>query len=475
MIKRYSLEEKIGKGNFGEVYSGLLKVAIKRIPKTIIEQQNIYEELEREKEILSKCQSNNIIKLFDFIETENYYDLILEKCDTDLNSILEKKHRGFTMIEIRNIMNQLNNGFKIMQLHNIIHRDIKLENIFVKYNNQSKNDFIVKLGDFGLSREFPNEKIDDSFCGSPETMAPEIYDEKPYNNKVDLYSIGMIMYQMYYNHFPNFNDDGIPIKLPSDVNFKDILIQLLKKNPDERISWNNYFNHDFFLDMKHVNILVIGKKKTGKSTLINNILKENIINSNIPFSNCNISEVKKERFRFFEMKGFNNKRYKFDDLIKDVDNLINNQISKKDPDKYIHCIWYCFNHDTFNEEEFKYINDLKENYKGEKIPVCFISTFTKDKKEVAKIFNKLNEDDNNENYVKCRLLAEPINIYDDEGNIIDIIKSYGTDYLIKRTISKLKDITQKKKINYLPFTSDRNKHRTSFTCILDQIQTLYTK
>ena len=61
MIKRYSLEDKIGKGNFGEVYSGLLKVAIKRIPKTIIEQQNIYEELEREKEILSKCQSNNKI------------------------------------------------------------------------------------------------------------------------------------------------------------------------------------------------------------------------------------------------------------------------------------------------------------------------------------------------------------------------------------------------------------------------------
>ena len=42
------------------------------------------------------------------------------------------------------------------------------------------------------------------------------------------------------------------------------------------------------------------------------------------------------------MKGFNNRRYKFEDLIKDVDSLINNQISKKDPDKYIHCIWYCW-------------------------------------------------------------------------------------------------------------------------------------
>ena len=88
MLERYTLGSKIGGGNFGEVYSGTLKVAIKRIPKSIIEKENIYQELEREREILSKCQSNNIIKLFDFIETENYYNLILEKCYTDLNSII---------------------------------------------------------------------------------------------------------------------------------------------------------------------------------------------------------------------------------------------------------------------------------------------------------------------------------------------------------------------------------------------------
>ena len=50
-------------------------------------------------------------------------------------------------------MNQLNNAFKILYSHNIIHRDIKLENILVNYNKNSKKDFIVKLGDFGLSRE----------------------------------------------------------------------------------------------------------------------------------------------------------------------------------------------------------------------------------------------------------------------------------------------------------------------------------
>ena len=233
MLERYTLGSKIGGGNFGEVYSGTLKVAIKRIPKSIIEDQKLNKELEREKNILSKCKSTNIIKLYDFIETEDYYDLILEKCDTDLNSILEKRKRGFSIIEIRNIMNQLNNAFRVMQSYNIIHRDIKLENILVKYNNDSKKDYVVKLGDFGLSREIINKEIDDSFCGSPETMAPEIIEELPYNNKVDLWSIGMIMYQMYYNHFPNFNKNNIPDKLPVDNNFRDLLIKCLKKNPDE--------------------------------------------------------------------------------------------------------------------------------------------------------------------------------------------------------------------------------------------------
>ncbi len=475
MLERYTLGSKIGGGNFGEVYSGTLKVAIKRIPKSIIEKENIYQELEREREILSKCQSNNIIKLFDFIETENYYDLILEKCDSDLNSIIEKKHRGFSIIEIRNIMNQLNNAFRVMQSYNIIHRDIKLENILVKYNNDSKKDYVVKLGDFGLSREIINKEIDDSFCGSPETMAPEIIEELPYNNKVDLWSIGMIMYQMYYNHFPNFNENYIPEKLPSDYNFKDILIKLLKKNPDERISWNDYFNHDFFLDMKHINILVIGKKKCGKSTLIKNILGDNIITSNNSFNDFIISEAKKEKFRFYEMKGFKEKRYKFEYLIKDINSLIINQLSKKDPDKYIHCIWYCFNHIKFEEEEFKYINELKENFKKENIPICFISTITKNKKEVAKIFNKLNEDEDHENYIKCRILSEPLYIYDNHGILIEKINPYGIDYLIKRTIQKLKEITEEKKINYLPLTSERNKHRPSFTCLLEQIQTLWIK
>ena len=267
MEGRYSTDKKIGGGSFGEVFLGKLNVAIKRIQKKLIQEENLYEELEREKNLLIKLQSQNVVKLIDFVETKDYYDIILEQCDTDLKTILNKKKEGYTIPEIRNIMNQLNNAFKVMTANNIIHRDIKLENILVKYLDSNKDKMLIKLGDFGLSRQFFGMSyIDSSFCGTPETMAPEIKLELPYNNKVDLYSIGMVMYELYYKKFPKFNKFHIPNELPEDENFKDILEKLLRESPNERLSWKEYFIHPFFLDMKHINVIVMGKKNIGKST-----------------------------------------------------------------------------------------------------------------------------------------------------------------------------------------------------------------
>ena len=56
--------------------------------------------------------------------------------------------------------------------------------------------------------------------------------------------------------------------------------------------------------------------------------------------------------------------------------IINSKELTNDPDKYIHCIWYCFNHKNFNLDEVKYINELKSTFEREKIPICFISTIT---------------------------------------------------------------------------------------------------
>ena len=484
MKENYSLIEKIGEGNYGEVYSGTLQIAIKRIPKKIIKKQNLYQELEREREILSKCNSQNIIKLYDFIENDNYYDFLLEKCDTDLSELLNNKKQNFTLSEIRNIMNQLNNAFKELEKNNIIHRDIKLENILVKYINKSQKDFIVKLGDFGLSREI-NIDINDSFAGSIETMAPEILSEKPYNNKVDLWSIGIIMYQMYYNILPEFDNNNLIVKLPDDHNFRNLLEMLLKKNPDERINWDDYFNHPFFNDVKFINILVIGKENVGKSTLIKNVLKdknennENIENKEmniIDNSNYCVYENKNKKFRFYEMKGYNETIYDFEYLFKDMNTLIENQLLKKSIDKYVNCIWYCFQYEKYNEEEQKYIEQLKKYFnEGErKIPIFFISTKTKDKLLINEIFKKMINNNNNNyrkrryneeeenNYVRCRVLCEPIDIINEEGKLIKIIDPFGVQFLIRKTIEKIRDESKEKKNDWFNFKFCKNKIIPSF-------------
>ena len=485
----YSLIKKIGGGNYGEIFSGTLEIAIKRISKSLVKKQDLYQEIERERQILTQCESKNIVKLYDFIENENYYDFILEKCDSDLSQILHNRRKGFSLLEIKNIMKQLNNAFKTMQKNNIIHRDIKLENILIKYINKSKNEFNVKLCDFGLSREIKTN-INDSFAGSFETMAPEILNENPYNNKVDLWSIGIIMYQMYFNKFPTFDNNDFIVDLPDeDIYFKNLLEKLLKKNPNERINWNEYFNHPFFLDSKHINIIVLGKKNVGKSTLIKNILNDkgekknnnnysvnninfinkNIINYPIAFSNCMIYENKKDnKFRFYEMKGYNERRYTFENVLKDINNLIQNQLLKKDTDKFINFIWYCFQKEKYNEEEQKNIEELKNNFNDEKqIKIFFISTKTKDKLSINEIFKKISNFKNNnsrkklieeeEKYIKFKVLAEPMEIINEKGKLIDIINPFGIDSLIKNTIEKFNDNNKEKKSDFISLYSQRNK------------------
>ena len=472
MRGKYILEKKIGGGSFGEVYLGKLNVAIKRIPKKLVKEENLYQDIEREKNLLIKCQSENIVKLIELIETKDNYDFILEQCDTDLKKVLNNKKEGFTIPEIRKIMNQLNKAFKLMNLNNIIHRDIKLENILVSYINEDKSDYIIKLGDFGFSREIFSD-IYDSFCGTPETMAPEMVDQQHYNNKIDLWSIGIIMYELFFKKFPKFDDNyNIINDLPNDDNFKDLILKLLKRDPDERLSWKDYFNHPFFLDIKHINIAVMGKKQIGKTTLIESILNEDKINIKNK-ENYKIYESKKKRIRFFEMNGFDDNNYKFENCFDDLNTLINLKLESKELDNHIHMIYYCLQEDMFNSKESKDLNYLKEYYCNDKIPICIIHTYTLNKHAVFNFFHKIIGKNEN-NIITCKLLAKEIEIKNEEGEVEDVFVSFGIDYLLKKTLDKLKKLCEddKNNQNYLSFQKDKKKTQEGLISIIEQIKSL---
>ena len=150
-----ALEKKIGSGSFGDVFAGRLiktgeKVAVKRVKKKILAQYGDYliQAFYKELNSMRLCACENSVRLIKNLETENNFNIVMELCDSDLLCHLNKCTIPFSVDEVRETFIQLNNVFKIMHKNNIIHRDLKLGNILIKYVDQTHKKFIPKLSDY---------------------------------------------------------------------------------------------------------------------------------------------------------------------------------------------------------------------------------------------------------------------------------------------------------------------------------------
>ena len=213
----------------------------------------------RELSIMKKCYCENSVEVYGYFDTEKYFIIVMELCDNTLFKELAKTQNGFAPKKIREILLQLNNVFRIMNDNNIVHRDIKLNNILVKYLNDEKTKFKVLLSDYGVSNQLSSmAQRYKTHAGTKVIMAPEILEGKQYDNKCDLWSLGVIIYQLYTKKLPYTGvlDNEILSKINelgqsvleniNDERLKDLLSKLLVKDPKNRISWKEYFEHDFF-------------------------------------------------------------------------------------------------------------------------------------------------------------------------------------------------------------------------------------
>ena len=247
----------LGKGSFSKVYAGQLciPVAIKKISWGNMDEEKTKRYIKSEIDIMKGLSHENIVNLFDVICKENDLYLILEECKGgDLKKFLhgrplKEKYAHF-------YLKQLASGLQYLRDHDISHRDLKPQNLLLTENNKK-----LKITDFGFAKIVGSDTLAETMCGSPLYMAPEIMENTPYTIKADLWSVGIIMYEMLFAKYPiksvkgifdlihklkNTSIISIPDKPRISKDAKDLIRGLLQKNPKKRISWDNYFDHIWF-------------------------------------------------------------------------------------------------------------------------------------------------------------------------------------------------------------------------------------
>eukprot|EP01130_Rhizamoeba_saxonica_P016506 TRINITY_DN7646_c0_g1_i1.p1 TRINITY_DN7646_c0_g1~~TRINITY_DN7646_c0_g1_i1.p1 ORF type:complete len:436 (+),score=95.93 TRINITY_DN7646_c0_g1_i1:735-2042(+) len=145
----------------------------------------------------------------------------------------------------------------------IFHRDLKPENILIF----EKNPLQIKLGDFTFARELEHGQMTNTFCGSFGFMAPEILSREEYTAKSDLWSVGVIMYRLYFNRFPWASNDfhsqlfairNNQLHIPDDPNIPHLAISLIERllivDPILRLSWSEFFVHEYFARKVDMNV-----------------------------------------------------------------------------------------------------------------------------------------------------------------------------------------------------------------------------
>ncbi|KAK2186540.1 hypothetical protein NP493_197g05000 [Ridgeia piscesae] len=263
--KGYIFTERLGSGTYATVYKAYRKsaarevVAIKCVQKSKLNRTST-ENLLTEIELLKTLRHEHIVELKDFQWDANYIYLVMEYCSGgDLGHFIQARH---TLSEhtARRFLQQLAFGLRYMREMNVSHLDLKPQNILLS----SMHNPVLKIGDFGFAHYLIGETEAAILRGSPLYMAPEIITKRQYDEKADLWSVGVILYECLFGQAPFASKslgelekkikDSKPIQLPPGVQVSDscrkLLHGLLQRVPDRRMSFEEFFASPF-IDLEH--------------------------------------------------------------------------------------------------------------------------------------------------------------------------------------------------------------------------------
>lgn len=302
-VNNFVLFKELGRGAFGEVYLAMdqnldVLTAIKVINRKKLSQQQ-KNKLLIQLDVLSKLNHENVTKLIDKQKTSNNFYIEMEYSNgPNLYEYVQhyKKKYGKCLDEatVQKIVKQIASGLEYLHKNKIIHRDIKLENLIINFDDISNKSqgltaediyqkkiiyspvpskfsevgnllnekITIKICDFGFSREVDENLQASTILGTPITTAPDVLflenGQGHYGTEADMWSLGICVYELLIGNVPFYKNTIKKIKkdilkgvfdYPKDVNisFESIsfINALLQYDPKKRLSWDKFWKHPF--------------------------------------------------------------------------------------------------------------------------------------------------------------------------------------------------------------------------------------
>jgi len=269
ILDRYKILNKIGSGGSADVYLALdlkldRKVAIKILSKIYSSERNFVTRFKKEAQILAHLNNPNIVLIYDWGQFEDSYFICMEYVEgQSLEEIIDRQ--GIISPELTAKYSiQICNALEVAHKNNLIHRDIKPQNIIITPNGT------VKLTDFGIAKSLIEDNTKTlNILGTAYYISPEQAQGKTLSYATDIYSLGIVMYEMLTADLPFRGDNSIEISLkhinekplsPSKLvgniplEIEKIIMHCLEKNPQDRYENISALKSDLqnFLDKKPI-------------------------------------------------------------------------------------------------------------------------------------------------------------------------------------------------------------------------------